>query len=292
MDRSARFRLEFRRTGIALLGVAMYAVGVNLFVVPAGFFNGGLMGFCQLLRALLVRIGLLTDSFDASGIFYYLFNIPILILAWVQVDKRFVLRTLFSVTVMTILLSIIPTRSLIGTDSITSCLVGGLVAGAGTGLLLRAGSTGGGLDVVGLMITHKHRDFSVGRVNMAVNIVLYALFLIFFDVQTALYSAIYSAVYSLALDRMHYQNINEEIIVLTKQPVEELKQEILNTVGRGVTTLDAHGGFTGEPVTMLFIVASKYETLQLRQLIYRHDPRAFVTVKEHTTVYGNFERHL
>lgn len=284
---------EVRRMGLVILGAAMYAVGVNLFVVSAGFFNGGLMGLCQLLKIILVDwVHLLPDTFDLTGILYYLMNAPLLIMAWLRVDRRFVVRTLVSVTTMSLLMSVIPVKGLLGTDAITSCLVGGLVAGSGTGILLRAGATGGGMDIVGVMITQKNHDFSVGRVNLAFNVVLYLLFLVLFDAQTAIYSAIYSAVYSIALDRLHYQNINDEIIVLTKAPVEPLKQEILKTVGRGVTTLNASGGYTGEPVTMLYIIASKYETLQLRTLIHKHDPHAFVTVKEHANVYGNFQRRI
>ena len=292
MDKKLLYR-EARRMGLVMLGAAMYAVGVNLFVTPAGFFNGGVLGLCQLFKVVLVDwTHLLPDTFDLTGILYYLMNAPLLIIAWRRVDRRFVFRTVVSVTTMSLLMSLIPVKSLLGTDAITSCLVGGVIAGSGTGILLRAGATGGGMDIVGVIISQKKHDFSVGRVNLAFNIVLYFLFLVLFDAKTAIYSAIYSAVYSIALDRLHYQNINDEIIVLTKAPIEGLKQEIFNTIGRGVTTLNASGGYTGEPVTMLYIIASKYETMQLRTIIHKYDPHAFVTVKEHANVYGNFERRI
>lgn len=284
---------EGKRLAGCVVGALIYSIGINMFVVPAGIYTGGLMGICQVLRTLLVeRWHLLPGSFDIAGILYYAVNIPLLLAAWFAVDRRFIARTLLSVSCMTLFLSVIPRTNLLSGDTITSCMVGGVVAGSGTGILLWAGSTSGGLDVMSVMILQKKHNFSIGRIALMINLTLYTCCLFLFDVQTAIYSIVYSVIYAFALDRMHYQNINEEIIVITKEPVEELEKAVFATLHRGVTKITASGGYTGEPVNMLFIVVSKFEIHQLRALIRRYDPHAFVTIKEHTDVYGNFAKKI
>lgn len=283
---------EGKRFALALLGAFLVGLGVNMFVVPAGLYTGGLMGLCQVVRTLLVRAKLLGGDFDFAGLLYYIVNVPILLLAWRAVDRRFVIRTLISVTALTFFFSVIPTRGLLGDDILTACLVGGVIAGLGSGLLLRSGSTGGGMDLVALMISKKRPNIGVGKVGLAVNLLLYGLCLVLFDIPTAIYSVVNAAVVSFAVDRMHAQNINMEVMIITKDDPETMIHDITENLTRGITRIDARGGYTGRPCTMLYIVVSKYEVHRLRLMVRQHDPNAFVTIKEHMEVYGNYLKKL
>ncbi|MEA4964370.1 MAG: YitT family protein [Oscillospiraceae bacterium] len=284
---------EGKRFCISLLGAFLVGVGVNMFVVPAGLYTGGLLGLCQVVRTLLTDYAhLLSGDFDFAGILYYLMNIPIMLISWRVLDRRFVLRTLVGVTALTLFFSILPTRGLLGDDTLTACLVGGVASGVGGGLMLRSGYTAGGMDLVALMISKKRRNLGVGRVGLTVNLLLYSLCLILFNVQTAIYSLVNSAVASFAVDKVHIQNINMEVLVITKENPDEMVHDIMDKLSRGVTQIAANGGYTGMPCTVLYIVASKYEIHRLRNLVREHDPNAFVTVKEHTEVYGNYLKKL
>ena len=286
-------RFELRRIGTAILGTCIYAAGMNLFVVPAGLYAGGIMGFCQIIRTLLSeKLGLRFGGVDIAGILYYLANIPILIASWRKLDRSFVLKTILTVSVMTLAMTVIPVVPLLSSDRITSCLVGGVIVGAGVGLVLRSGGTLGGTDLVSLMLIRKHHDFSIGRISLSVNCVVYGLCMLLLDVPTAIYSLVYSFLCNSTIDRVHLQNKDAEVTVITKRDPAELEHEITSVLHRGATLLHGTDAFTDEAVNVLTVTLSEYELPNLRRLVARFDPHAFVVVKGHVKVYGNYLKKL
>ena len=283
---------ELKRAIAATLGGLLYSLGVNLFIVPLGLYNGGLMGYCQLIRTLLITYLHITASFDIAGILYFLANIPIMILAWVKLDKKFVFRAILNIAVVTLFLSIIPVKAVIQGDIITNCLVGGVITGAGTGVSLWAATPGGGTDLIGLMLIKKGTRFSVGRVNLIVDVVLYVICLLMFNIQVAIYSIVYSAVCTFVTDKLHQQNINVQAFIVTDNPSEELRKALILKLDRGITKLPAEGGYSGKDKTAFMIVLSKYEAPELVATVKEHDPDAFITFNEGTRIFGNFERRL
>lgn len=283
---------EGKRTLGSILGALVYAVGINLFVVPAGLYTGGLMGICQVIRTVLAQqFGMDFAGFDIAGIIYYVINIPIFIIAFTRMGKRFFFKTLVSVTTMTIFLSVIPVFTVVE-DAMASCMVGGILAGAGVGIVLRMGSSSGGMDVVGVILTKWKKNFSVGMVNLVMNLVLYAACLFLFDMQIVVYSVIYSAVHSLAMDKLHTQNINVEVNVITKADTAALEKAVLEELDRGITKWTCMGVYTNEQSHVLYILLSKYEVHRLKTIIHRYDPYAFMVVNEGVSVVGNFHKKL
>lgn len=284
---------ELRRFGTAILGTCIYALGMNLFVVPASLYSGGILGMSQIIRTLLIeKLGLDFGGIDIAGIIYYLANIPIFLLSWFKLNRMFVIKTLLSVTVMTLVMTFVPVVPLLGSDTITNCLVGGVINGIGIGLILRSGGTLGGFDLVSLMIMRKHRGFSVGKINLMVNLVVYSLCMVLLSVPTAIYSLVCSVVATNTIDRVHTQNRDAEVTVITKLPAAELEHEVFAQLNRGVTQLRGVGAYTEEEVNVLYITLSEYELPILRQIIRRFDPHAFVVVKDKVRVFGNYLRKL
>ncbi len=283
---------EGRRTLAAMLGAVIYAAGTNLFIVPAGLYNSGIMGLCQVLRTLLLEyLGLPLGNVDIAGIIYYIINIPIFIIGYKKMGKRFLVKTLICVTVMSVAMAVIPTTQIVG-DRMMACVIGGILSGAGVGILLRMGSSGGGMDIVGVILTKWRQDFSVGKVNLMVNAVLYAACLFLFDVETVLYSVINAAVYSVAIDKLHAQNINVEVTVITKISSQELEKEVFDQLGRGITKWKTMGAYTHEESHILYIMMSQYEVHQLKNIIHKYDPQAFIVVNEGVHVEGNYLKKL
>lgn len=283
---------EGQRSFACIAGAAVYAVGINLFVVPAGLYAGGIMGISQVIRTLLTEyLHLNFGTLDIAGLIYYVFNIPIFIVAFKRLGKIFFAKTLITVTVMSVFLSAItPTK--IVEDNMAACVVGGILAGAGLGMVLRLGSSGGGMDVIGVMLAKWKKDFSVGKVNLLMNLVLYGTCLFLFDEEVVVYSVIYAAVSSLAMDRMHTQNINVEVNVITKVNTAELEKEVFDELGRGITKWAALGAYTNDQSQILYITLSKYEVHHLKTIIRKHDEKAFIVVNEGVTVDGHYLRKL
>lgn len=283
---------EGRRTLGSILGAFLYAAGINLFVVPVSLYTGGVMGLCQVIRTLLVDyMHLPFQNFDIAGIIYYIINVPIFILAIARMGKRFFSKTVVTVTAITIFLAVVPIVPVVE-DVMAACVVGGIVSGAGVGLILRMGSSGGGMDVVGVLLTKWRQDFSVGKINLLVNLMLYGSCLFLFDIEIVVYSIIYAAVYSVAMDKVHIQNINVEVNVITKAETEEMEREVFAELGRGITKWRSLGAYTHESSHVLYIMLSKYEVGRLKAIIHKHDPGAFMVVNEGVSVDGNFLKKL
>lgn len=283
---------EGKRTLACILASFIYAVGLNLFVVPAGVYSGGVMGVCQVIRTVLSDYFQLNfQAFDIAGVIYYIINIPIFVLAFMRLGKKFFVKTLVSVTSMTVFLSLIPITQIVE-DTVAACVVGGIISGGGIGFALRMGSSSGGMDVVGLLLTRWRRNFSVGKVSLLMNLFLYGVCFLLFDVEIVVYSIIYAAVYSVAMDKVHTQNINVEAKIITKADTEELEKAVFEEIYRGITKWSTEGAYTHEDSHMLYITLSKYEVGRLKTVVHKYDPNAFIVVTEGVSVDGNFLKKL
>lgn len=286
-------RNEVGRTVTGAVGVVIYCLGLNLFIVPLGLYSGGLMGVCQLLRTLLAAMGMGFGSFDISGVIYYILSVPLMFLAYKLMNALFVRKLIILVTVMTMALSVItvPARPFVE-EPLTGCLIGGIICGFGIGVYLRAGCSAGGMEIVGIYLTRSRPHFSVGKMNMAVNAVVYSICLLCFEPSVVIYSVIYSVVCSLLMDKVHSQNISVEAIIISKTNNQEIEAQIMSQLGRGITYWKAQGGYTGEQVDVMITVLSKYEVATLRRIVYGQNPHAFMVVKEGLSVNGNFAKHM
>lgn len=269
------------------IGSVLFCAGLNLFIVPVGLYNGGTVGISQIIRTLLN----LDTSFDIAGIINFLINIPLLLLAYKTFGRSLFFKTLFSVLTQTLFFSLIfiPAVPIID-ERLAACIIGGLLAGTGVGLTLKAGGTGGGNDVIGLYMTQKVKGFSVGKMTLIINSMIYFACAILFELPTAIYSIIYSSVYSLMVDRVHLQNINMNIQIFTKNP--DLYEDILHDLKRGTTYWKGIGGYTQTDTYVIITVISKYEIEQLKAILEKRDPNAFVIMSEGPEVLGNFEKRL
>lgn len=284
---------ETKRLMGAVGGMVLYAVGMNLFVVPQGLYTGGVMGICQVIRTMLARYMGLSVHFDIAGIIYYIINIPLFIIAMKKLGRIFFTKTLACVTAMSFFLSVIAVPLVpIMDDKLASCLIGGILCGTGIGISLKMGSSDGGTEVLGVLLIRWKKDFSVGKVSLLVNIVLYSVCLFLFDARTVIYSLIYASVSAFAVDKVHSQNINVEVNIITKHACVEMEQEIFSKMERGITKWKALGAYTDENTEVLYMVVSKYEIGRLKHIIRKYDPQAFVVVNEGVNVDGHFIKKL
>ena len=285
-------KIHFERFLLCILGGTIYAVGVNLFIVPFNLYSGGIVGISQLIRTLLADyIHIQFGSRDVAGIIFYVLNLPILFYAFPRLEKLFFLKTLVAVTTLTLAMSLIPTTKIVE-DCLASTIVGAFISGAGIGLVLRMSASTGGMDIVGMLISKSHGNVSVGQVNLAVNLVIYAVCLFLFDVQTVVYSVIFAVVHAFAIDKFHAQNINVEVKIITKTDPAVIEQDVFTKIVRGVTELRSVGAYTHEEEHILYIIISKYEVHQLRQIVRKHDKNAFIIVNEGVWVEGHFLKKL
>lgn len=279
---------------LAVFGTFLSAAAVNLFIVPLGLYTGGLMGLCQLLRTLLQRYFALSfGTYDIAGILYFLSNIPILLFAYKSLGRGLVARTLICTVTYSLFYSLIPIPSQpIVEDLLTACLLGGILTGVGSGIILTCGCSGGGLDVVGLCLSKRGSHVSVGKFSIGFNAVLYGACLFLFEPSVAIYSIIYNFFGAMVMDRMHQQNINVQALIFTREDEKQLAEFIIDRLRRSVTYWNGIGAYTGENIHVLCVCLSKYEIEELRHAVHSIDPHAFLTIQEGVQVDGNFPRQL
>jgi Uncharacterized conserved protein len=278
----------------AVAGELLSAAAVGIFIVPLGLYTGGLMGLCQLVRTLLnTKFGISLGTYDLAGILYFVLNIPILLLAYKTLGRSLVMRTLICTVAFSLFYSLIPipTKPVID-DMLTACMLGGILTGIGSGIVLTCGSSGGGLDVVGLCLSARGSNITVGKFSIGFNAVLYGACLFLFDPSVAIYSIIYNFFTAMVLDRMHQQNISVQAMIFTRENEDSLAQFIIDRLGRSVTYWNGVGAYTGEQVHVLCVCLSKYEIEELRHAVHTMDPHAFLVVSEGVQIDGNFPRKL
>ncbi len=287
-------RYEIRRTLTAVFGTAIFAAGVNLFTVPIGLYSGGFVGISQILRTVLVEyLHLNAGDFDIAGVVFWIINLPVLFMGYRVMGRVFMVKTILCVTTLTLFMSLIPIpKAPLIEEPLASCFIGGIVAGYGIGLVLKEGSSGGGLDIVGLYFAKKNKNSGVGRMSLIVNVGIYAVCAVMFNAEIVVYSVIYTVFYSMVIDKVHLQNINVQAVVITKKAADQIAGEVMKELGRGVTVWDARGAYTGEEEQILYVLLSKYEVGQLRRIVYGHNPEAFVIVEEGPDITGNFLKKL
>ena len=290
MKKKSKVVILGKNAALIVAGSLLYALGMNLFLTPLHLFSGGGIGLSQLLTLFLEKF-IPVGNLNLYGIIYLLINIPLLFLAWFQIGKKFFIKTMIGSGAISVFITLIPTLAVpIVNDYLTSVLIGGIASGAGVGLILSAGGSGGGIDVVAVWAAKKFKGASVGQISLYFNVLLYAVMLFLFDAQTVIYSLIYTVVFTLVLDKTHYQNINVRVMIFTKK--DGIDKEITERTRRGVTEWDGYGAYTSEPMHILVSCISKYEVNDMMEIVQSIDPQAFVIVDENVIVNGNFEKRL
>lgn len=282
---------KIKQYGIIITGAFLFCLGVNLFISPLGLYNGGVVGISQIIRTIIVDYFPSVKNFEIAGIINFIINIPLLLIAYKSISKKFFIRTVVSVISQTIFFTVItiPSTAIID-DPLAACLIGGIITGAGIGITLKAGGSGGGIDILGVYFTKKYKNFSVGKLGIIINAIIYGICAILFELPTAIYSVIYTTFFSMIVDKIHYQNINTTAMIFTK--MENIECGIMKEMGRGVTCWNGQGAYTGEESKILVTVISKYEINQLKRIVLEKDPKAFIIFNEGLNVTGNFEKRL
>lgn len=272
-----------------IIGSVMFAYAINVFIVPNNLYTGGVLGIAQLIRSIIIDVLKFNITYDFSGILYYIINVPLFFIAFKYISKQFFIRTVFAVTLQSFLLSIIPTEPLLN-DMIVNIMVGGILGGAGIGIVLSSGASTGGSDIIGLAIAKIHNNFSVGKLGMILNGIIYVIAGIMYGVEIMIYSIIYSVCESLMIDKMHEQNICSTAFIFCKKNPKKINNFIKEDLGRDFTYWDAKGGYDDSRTYIIYTALTKYELLRLERYMKTYDDHAFMVKSEGVGIKGEFEK--
>ena len=275
----------------AIIGSLLFCVAINYFVVPNHLYTGGILGLSQLIRSIVMDVFKIKTSFDFSGIIYYFINIPLFIVAYKSVSKTFFFRTLFAVSIQAIMLSILPNKLIID-DTLTNVLVGGLLGGIGVGLILSSGASTGGTDIIGIALSKRDNNFSVGKLGLAINLFIYIIAGIMYGLPIMIYSILYSSVDSLMVDKLHEQNICSTAFIFCKENPKEINDFIKNELNRDFTYWHAKGGYDDSRTYIIYTALTKYELIKLERNMKKFNIRTFMIKSEGISIKGEFTKEF
>ncbi len=175
----------------SILGVVFFAVAYRWFLFPSNLYSGGFTGISQLLKLLITKIAgvRVPEAIDLTGIIFWCINLPLFLLGYKSIGKKFFCRTIAAVCIQSILLTFIPApQKPLFRDELLNSMIGGGLSGLGVGLTLRAGGSGGGVDILGMYCAKEYPDFSVGKISVIINAFIYFMAAIGYDLEVAAYS--------------------------------------------------------------------------------------------------------
>jgi len=253
---------------LILFGSFICAIGINGILIPSGFISGGVTGLVLIVHKLF-------PALNFGGV-YFLCNVPLFLFAYKSVGRRFFWYSLFGVLVFSGIVGSF-TWPIHLEEPILRALLGGILFGAGTGVILRSYGSAGGLDILSVYLL-KRLSISLGNTILAVNCLVLLLVGFFFSLEAVLYTVILQYVSSRIVNLVVTGLSQRKAVFIISPEWEAISKEILSDIRRGVTVLEGKGGYTGRPEHIIYTVITLREVGQLKRLVQQIDPQAFVVV--------------
>lgn len=264
-------------------GTFFMAVGINVIYEPLSMVTGGFSGVGILVKKL-------TQTGQWSGIpvgmTTLLLNIPLFIWGYCQKGKEFVKKTIYAATCFSFFLLVVPTFDIVKQDYLMAALVGGLLNGAGIGLVFSQGASTGGSDLLSVLTTKVLPGLSASERLILIDTLIVAAGVFVFGLEIGLYAVVAvfvtGKVSDAILDGLKFAKI---AYIISDHP-EEISEHIFRELGRGLTGLEGQGMYSGKHKMVLMCVVSKKEAVLLKDIVKSADKEAFLILSEAKEVFG------
>ena len=261
---------------LIICGSFVAGVGLNLFLEPFGIAPGGLSGVAVLISHIagdIIPVGLLT----------FLLNIPLFIPGYKYLGREFILKSVVGTVMFSVAIDVTSffVGKLQGEDILLYALWGGAAIGLGFGMIFRGGASTGGTDIAARLLQRKISLLTIGQAVLWFDIIfLVIVAVVYRSVESAFYTGIAVFVSSKVVDFVEAGiNYAKEVCVFTEKP-DGIAQEIMSKLERGVSKVEAEGMYTGNKKYMLICVVYNRQVSEVRHIVDKYDPDAFITIKE------------
>ncbi|MBQ3725610.1 MAG: YitT family protein [Selenomonadaceae bacterium] len=258
------------------IGAVIAALGLELFLIPNEVIDGGVVGL-SIMAQYVTGLPL--------GVFLIAFNIPFLWLAYKQIGKDFVIATIVAICFLSVWSEVVGQYPRVTNDPFLAAIFGGIIDGLGVGLIMRAGGSLDGTEIVAIIVDKK-TIWSVGEVVMFINLFILSGAGLLFGWDKAMYSLFAYFVISKMIDVV-IKGLDEmyAVMIVSNMPYE-LTDELNTKLGRGVTLLHGEGGYTRQSKEILYCVVTRLEVDKLKQIVLAMDEHAFVTIYPVNDIVG------
>lgn len=271
---------EKMKSGILVfVGITLVAIAISMFLVPNKIVNGGASGLATIIY---YTIGLKPSISNA------IINGILLLFSLICFGKKFVAKTVSSIVGLTLLIEVFSYFPPVTDNVLLASIFGAVLYGMGIGIVLSQGSTTGGTDIMGRLIQHKKPHWKIGKILLGVDFFVIFLSLITFKTTEAvLYGILALFLSTNAIDwLMKSLNISKLAFVITDKG-QEISDFLISTSPRGVTLVEATGGYTHEDRQVLICALKESELPEFQRKILAIDEDAFIIYSESQQIVGN-----
>ena len=259
------------------LGCIVYTIGMNSVLIPNQWLAGGTAGLAIILHYWVDSLSL--------GTAYFLLNVPLLLLGWFHISRRFMLYTIFGMIFFSLTTGLIQPPVADIQNPILAVVFAGVICGVGGGLILRSLGSAGGLDVVGVYL-NKRFGYRPGTVILLANSSILILSAYLFGLEKTLYSIVFLYISTKVMDPVMTGLNQRKSVLIISEHSQTIAQHILEEIHRGVTFLKGEGAYTGKKREVIFTITTLTELPKIKELIFNIDPHAFVVVNDTLEVLG------
>ena len=265
------------------MGTGIMALAIQCIFEPIGLVTGGFSGIAIIIRKM-------TAGIVEGGVPLWLtnlaLNVPVFIAALIIKGRKFLGRTVIGTVLLSFWLYVIPQVDLTQGDYMLSAVFGGVITGIGIGFVLLAKATTGGTDMVSALIQKYVRHYSVVQILQVIDGMVVLAGLYVFGLKPALYAIVAIFITSKVSDAlMEGMKYSKAAFIIT-DCYKEIADAIMTQLDRGLTGLDGTGMYSGDKKTVLYCVVAKKEIVELKDIVAKIDPKAFVIVTDAREVFG------
>ena len=262
---------------IVALACVVMAFNINYFFVGNKLAEGGVSGLSLIIHYL--------SNIDVSYL-YFALNIPLIILAYIFLGKNFLLKTFFATFVLSVFLKVFASFSEPLDDILLAAIFGGAINGIAIGIVFYAGGSTGGMDIVA-KIVNKYTGIPISRILLATDFIVLSIVAVIFGKVIFMYTLISLVISSKMIDIIQVGIYSAKGVTIITTKEDEIRKRIMEDTGRGITLIDAKGGYTQKEVGMLYCVVGQYQLIKVKTIVKEVDPSAFMIVADVHEVIGN-----
>lgn len=256
-------------------GAALAAFALEEFLVPNSILDGGINGVSIIINKLTgLRLGILI----------FVLNIPFLYIGYKNLGKRFLIKSLYSMTLFSLLVEIFEEAPMVTDEIILALVYGGVILGLGVGLIIKCGGCVDGTESLAIVLSKK-ASLSVGQIVLIFNLVIFAVAGFFFGVDRALYSLLTYFITYKVIDLVSEGLEKGKAVMIISEAGDVIATEVYKRLGRTCTFLEGSGLITGKK-SVLYVVVTRIEISELRRIVDEEDESAFVTVSDVSEIIG------
>ena len=258
-------------------GGFIWSLAINGILIHHQFMSGGVSGIALVIHYLF--------RFLPVGLMVFLMNIPIFAVGWTLISGKFFVLSLMGMLSFSFFLTVTTWLHIPIDNPLLAALFAGVISGVGSGLVFRAGGSGGGTGIIA-MILNRYFSVKVGMVSYALNAIPLILGALLINLEAALYSIIYVYLSGSVTDRILTGFNERRSVFIISEKSSEIAKDVLDKLHRGATFFKGEGAYTHTPLRVMYCVVPLFELARLKDLISEVDPKAFIVINETMEVIG------